>query len=63
MARNTNASFKMKQSTKRGMMTILNAHERGEYKRIMIDAQLTAASAAQRTKFKKTEDTEIAQAS
>jgi hypothetical protein len=49
------SSFKMKQSTKRAMMNIMDAHERGEFKRMMINAQITEATAAQRSKFKKTD--------
>jgi hypothetical protein len=36
-------NFRMKQTTKRWAAGILDAHERGEYLRMMIHAQLIAA--------------------
>jgi hypothetical protein len=36
-------SFRMKQTTKRWAAGILDAHERGEYLRMMIQAQLISA--------------------
>ena len=36
------AAFKMDQQTKRSMATIVNKHDRGSYKRSMIEAQLAS---------------------
>lgn len=37
-----NSTFKLSKQTKRFMATFVDAHERGHFKRMMIDAQLSA---------------------
>jgi len=43
-------TFKLSKTTKRMMATITNAEDRGEFKRIMIQAQLAAAVVIKREK-------------
>lgn len=38
----SNATFKLSKQTKRFMATFVDAHQRGHFKRMMIDAQLEA---------------------
>jgi len=47
----TDKNFRMKRSTKIAMSGIVNAHERGEFKRMMISGQL-AEEAARRAALK-----------
>lgn len=37
------AAYKMSKATKRGLNSILDAHQRGAWKRAMINAELSAA--------------------
>ena len=41
----TNGTFKLSKSTKRVLATMTDAHSRGDYKRLMIDAEVSLAKA------------------
>jgi hypothetical protein len=48
-----NASFKLDKQTKRLMATILDKHQRGQYKKTMIEAQLQSLITPRITKNKR----------
>lgn len=49
------AAFKLNQQAKRVMATIVNPHDRGAYKRSMIEAQLASLIQPRTTKDRKVE--------
>ena len=46
----TNGTFKLSKTTKRMMATLVNAEDRNQYKRMMIDAELCSAVQPKREK-------------
>jgi hypothetical protein len=52
------SGFKLSYQTKRIMSTFTDPHEEGEFKRLMIIAELAALSARQKSKFNR-KDSEI----
>lgn len=51
-------NFRIHQNTKRMLCTIFDSHRRGEFKRAMIDAQLTAERVQRRSASSRTTENE-----